>query len=120
MIINIRQSKIFTKDPAVRFSAEYGLSKEVWPEVWKRYKLLHYSNGDLRDYLFVKYARNLSYPVMGRWLQRGEIYMITKPLIKEGIVHVNSAIFKEQEEYVINELVRPLKNGATSKADSIL
>jgi hypothetical protein len=120
MIIDITKSKIFTTEPSIRFSKEYGLPKGVWAEVWRRYKLLEYSNGDIRDYLFVKYARNISYPTMGRWIARGEIYIITKPLIEKGVVHVNSQIFKEYEEYVMNELVRPLKNGATSKAESIL
>ena len=120
MIINIRKSKIFTLDPSIRFSKEYGLPKDVWQEVWRRYKLLDYSNGDLRDYLFLKYARNLSFPAMGRWINRGEIYMITNPLIKEGVEHVNSRIFGDYEEYVMNELVKPLKNGATSKAESII
>ena len=120
MIINIRKSKIFTLDPSIRFSKEYGLPKDVWQEVWRRYKLLDYSNGDLRDYLFLKYARNLSFPAMGRWINRGEIYMITNPLIKEGVEHVNSSIFGNYEEYVMNELVKPLKNGATTKAESII
>ena len=57
---------------------------------------------------------------MDRWLNRGEVFMITQPLIKEGIIHVNSKIFGDYEEYVMNELVKPLKNGAISKAESIL
>lgn len=120
MIINIRKSKIFKLDPSVRFSKEYGLPKEVWNEVWRRYKFLDYSNGDIRDYIFIKYARNISFPAMGRWITRGEVYMICKPLIEKGVVHVNSQIFKEHEEYVMNELVRPLKNGATHKAKAII
>ncbi len=82
--------------------------------------MLEYSNGDIRDYLFLKYARNISYPAMGRWLSRGEIYMITKPLAEKGVVHVNSVIFGKYEEYVMNELVKPLKNGAIKKAESII
>lgn len=120
MIISIRKSKIFTTDPAVRFAKEYGLQKNVWNEVWRRYKLLNYSNGDIRDYLFLKYARNLSFNSMNRWITRGEVYVIVKPLIEMGVVHVNTVIFKEYEEYVMNELVRPLKNGAIKKSESIL
>lgn len=120
MILNIRKSKIFTVDPAMRFAKEYGLPREVWNEIWRRYKHLEYSNGDIRDYLFLKYARSISYPAMGRWITRGEVYLITKPLIEKGVVHVNSVIFKDYEEYVMNELVKPLKNGAMNKADSIL
>lgn len=120
MILDITKSKIFKLDPSIRFSKEYGLPKGVWEEVWRRYKMLEYSNGDLRDYLFLKYARNVSHPAMSRWIYRGEIYIITKPLIEKGVQHVNSRIFGDYEEYVMNELVRPLKNGAIVKAESIL
>jgi len=120
MIINITQSKIFKIDPSIRFSKEYGLSKDVWKEVWRRYKLLDYSNGDLRDYLFVKYARNLGFDSMKRWIYRGEIYMIANPLIEKGVEHVNSCIFGDYEEYLMNELVKPLKNGANKKPKTII
>ena len=120
MLLNITKSTIFKLDPSIRFSKEYGLPKDVWFEVWRRYKLLEYSNGDLRDYIFIKYARNLQHATMYRWLARGEIYMITKPLIEKGVVHVNSSIFKEYEEYVMNEITKPLRNGAIGKSESIL
>jgi len=120
MIISIRKSQLFITDPAIRFAKEYGLPKEAWNEVWKRYKLLKYSNSDIRDYLFIKHARNLSFSTMDRWLKRGELYAIAKPLIAMGVVHVNSVIFKDYEEYVMNELVKPLKTGAKRKAESIL
>ena len=120
MIINITKSKIFTVEPSLRFSKEYGLPNSVWSEIWRRYKWLEYSNGDLRDYLFLKYARNISYPGIARWIARGEVYLIASPLIKKGVVHVNSQIFKENEDFVMNELIKPLRNGATSKADSII
>ena len=120
MILDITISKIFKLDPSIRFSKEYGLPKDVWHEVWRRYKLLDYSNGDIRDYLFLKYARNISWTAMTRWLNRGEVYMITKPLITKGVQNVNSCIFNDYEEFVMNELVKPLKNGASNKAESII
>lgn len=120
MIINITKSRIFTVDPATRFSSEYGLSNKVWYEIWRRYKLLDYTNEELRDYIFVKYIRNLDYKTMYRWINRAEVYTIANPLIKKGVVHVNSSIFNIYEEYVINELTRPLKNGAIAQPKSIL
>lgn len=120
MIISIRKSKLFTHDPAMRFAREHGLPKDAWHEVWRRYKLLEYSNGDLRDYLFVKYARSLSYNGMNRWIARGHVHAITSPLIDKGVVHVNSSIFREYEDFVMNELVKPLKNGGKCRAESIL
>ncbi len=120
MIIDITKSKIFTLSPDVRFSKEYALPSGVWTEIWKRHMLLAYTNEDLRDYLFIKYARNLQRSSMNRWLTRGKIYEICHPIIKKGAVHVNTEIFGELEEFVIKELIKPLKNGATSKSETII
>lgn len=120
MIINITTSKIFTEDPDVRFSREYALPRGVWNELWRKYRLLEYSNGDLRDYLFIKHARNLQQPSMYRWIVRTKIYEITHPLTKKGVKHVNTEIFGELEEFIMKELIRPMKNGAVSKPESII
>lgn len=120
MIINITISQLFTVDPAIRFSKEYGLPQDVWPEIWRRYKLLDYTRSDLHDYIFIKYARNLDNKAMRRWIERAEIYSITKPLVKMGVQHVNSSIFGDYEEYIMNELVKRIKDGGTSDSKSIL
>jgi hypothetical protein len=120
MLLDITKSTIFKLNPSIRFSKEYGLPKEVWYEFWRRYKFLDYSDSDLKDYLFLKYARNISYSAIGRWIMRGEVYMIAKPLIEDGVIHVNSNIFGNYEEYVMNELIKPLKNGASNKSESII
>ncbi len=120
MIINITQSKIFTCDPAIRFAKEYQLPKNSWEELWRKYKILEYSNGDLRDFLFIKYARNLNTISMHRWLIRGRIYEISAPLIKMGVQHVNTEIFGPLEEIVMNELVKSFKNGAIVKSKIII
>lgn len=120
MVIDITQSILFTKDPGERFAKEYSVSNNTWPELWRRYKLLDYSNGDLRDYLFVKHARNLSYNSMNRWLMCGEIYMLSKPLIDKGVTTVNTIIFGELEQYVIDELTKQLRWGRSTESNSII
>lgn len=115
MIITLIQSKLFTQDPDVRFSREYVVPVGTWKELWRRYKLLDYSNGDLRDYLFVKHARNLSYNSMARWIQRSEVFTITNPLIKKGVQHVNTELFGEYEQYVMDELTKQLRYGGARK-----
>lgn len=120
MIITIRKSQLFITDPAIRFAKEYAVPQEAWNEMWRRYKLLGYSPSDMRDYIFIKYARNLTSDAINRWIKRGEVYTIAKPLIKMGVIHVNSAIFKDYEEYVMNEMVKPLKGGAKRKPESVL
>lgn len=120
MIIDLTKSKIFTIEPDVRFSREYALPQGSWTAIWRRYKALDYSNEDMRDYLFIKHARNLNFISMDRWIVRSKIYEISGPLIKKGVKHVNSEIFGELEEIVMNELVKSLKNGATQKPKSII
>lgn len=120
MIINIKNSKIFTDDPAARFAREYSLPQESWNELWRRYKLLEYTNGDIKDFMFMKYARNLHPSTVYRWIVRGRVYEILYPHIKNGVIHVNTEIFGDLEEIVINELVKPLKNGASKESKAII
>jgi len=120
MILDLTQSKLFTVDPDIRFSREYLLPQGTWKELWRRYKLLDYSNGDLRDYLFVKHARRLSYRSMDRWIQRSEIYMLTRPVLERGAKMVNSEIFGAYEQYVMDELTKQLRNGGTASSRIII
>lgn len=120
MILDITQSKLFKVSPDVRFSKEYAVPLGTWIEVWRRYKLLGYLPKDIKDYMFIKYARNLSYNTIDRWIVCNEIYDIASPLIKKGVVHVNSDIFRDWEQNVMNELVKTLKSGSTSSSRSII
>lgn len=120
MIINLNESIIFTKDPDIRFSKEYAVPTGTWKELWRRYKLLEYSNGDLRDYLFIKYARNLSYNAMDRWIVRTEIYTVSKPVIEKGASVVNSEIFGDFEQHVMDELTKQLRFSGSKESKSII
>ncbi len=120
MIINITKSKLFNINPDERFSKEYSLPLGTWTKVWGQYKLLGYSNGDMRDYLFIKHARNLSYNSIDRWIIRTEIFSIANPLIKKGVQHVKSEIFKEWEQDVMNEILKTLKSGDSTSSKIII
>lgn len=120
MLIDLTKSTIFTKDPGIRFAKEHALDKSVWPEVWRRYKLLDYSNGDLRDYLFVKHGRNLAFNTMTRWLLCGEIYMRAKPFLDKGVTTVNTVIFRDLEQQVIDELTKQVRWGRSVKPKTII
>lgn len=102
---------MFTTDPDTRFAKEYAVPKGTWRELWRRYKLLDYSNGDLRDYMFIKFARNLSYNTMQRWILRSEVFTISHPLVLKGVQHVNTSVFKDYEQYVMDEITRTFKYG---------
>lgn len=120
MILNLTKSKLFKKHPDTRFSEEYTVPKGAWNEIWRRYKLLDYSPADIKDFVFVKYARSLSYPTISRWIFRTEIYSISAPLIKKGVVHANSEIFKEFEEELMNELLKTMQYDDTNSSRTII
>jgi len=120
MILDITHSKLFNIDPDKRFAKEYSVPEGTWIEIWRRYKLLDYSHTDIKDYLFIKFARNLSYPAIQRWVIRTEIYGIANPLVKKGVVHVNSEIFREWEQNVMDELFKMIKSGASTTSKTII
>ncbi len=120
MLINISKSKLFTVDPGLRFAREYGLSEDIWKELWRRYKLLEYSNGDLRDFLFIKHARSLSYNSMDRWLKCGEIYSRAKPIVDKGVSNVNTIVFGDLEQDVIDLLTKQLRFGRSEESKAII
>ncbi len=120
MLIDLSKSNLFTKDPDIRFSREYMVPLGTWRELWRRYKLLGYSNGDMRDYLFIKLARNLSYNSMDRWIMRSEIYSRSQPAIQKGARMVNTEIFGDHEQYVIDELSKQLRYGVSKNSRSII
>lgn len=120
MILDLTKSKLFKVNPDVRFSKEYAVPEGVWTEVWRRYKLMGYSQADIKDYLFIKYARGVSYTTIGRWIVRTEIFSIANPLIKKGVRHVNSEIFRAFEQQLMNELIKELKTGESVKSRTII
>lgn len=111
MIINLRESKLFTLDPDVRFAKEYQVPLGTWKELWRRRELMDYTNEDLRDYLFIKYVRNLSNRTIERWINRSKIYIIARPFVQKGVVHANTEIFGDLEQYVLDDLTRSLRDG---------
>jgi hypothetical protein len=120
MILNIRKSNIFKTNPAERFAKEYQLPFEAWNEVWRRYKLLEYSHKDIKDYLFIKYARNLNPKSIDRWILRTEVYGIASPLIEKGVEHVNSEIFKQYEQQLMDYLFQTMKSSGQGQSRIII
>lgn len=120
MILDLTKSKLFSIDPDLRFCKEYAVPIGTWTECWRRYKLMGYSAGDIKDFVFIKRMRSLSYTTIDRWIFRTEIYSIVNPHLKKGVKHVNSDIFKEYEQEVINELVKKLKTGESNNSNIII
>lgn len=120
MIIDLRHSKLFKVNPDIRFTNRYQVKRGTWDDLWRKHIGLEYSNEDLRDYLFMRHARTISFMSMQRWLDRTQIYSIAHAYIKKGGKIVNSNVFGDLEELVINELIKPIKNGDSVRSKSII
>ncbi len=110
MIILITKSELFTIDPDLRFARQYGVSKGVWKELWRRNKLLGYTNKELREYFLLKTGKQIAHKSMNRWIMRTEIYSKTKPVLDMGCESLNSNYFEKLEWFVIKELLKNLQS----------
>jgi len=120
MILNIKKSDIFKVSPDIRFAKEYSVPVGSWNKIWSKYKFYGYNHGDIKDYVFIKHARNLGYTTIDRWIMRAEIYNITEPLLKKGVECVSSEIFNEWEQPLMDYLFKTIKSGASTKSRIII
>jgi len=115
MIIKLTESKLFTKDPAIRFSNQYNVPLNLWKELWKRYKLLGYDVPELCEVFLIKTGNKINNEAMGDWLFKGEIYMMTNDKVKMGVQAVTSEFFGELEQRVLNEILHHVKYSNVKK-----
>jgi len=125
MIIKIKESELFTKEPNIRFSVQYKVEPTIWTELWKRYKLLGYSINELREYyeLITKKKLHEDNDVanfyLTRWIWRTEVFSIAQPAIKKGAETVVSSYFGDYEWDVIKELTKNLKGSVKKNTNAL-
>ncbi len=119
MIIKLRESQLFTTDPAQRFADTYRVSEDIYRELWKRYNLLEYSIAELCEVYYIKVGRPINKRTMSEWMFRGKVYSKVSGKIKMGAQAVNSNVFEELEQRVIKELLKHLKSGISASTKSI-
>ena len=113
MIIDLSKSALFTVHPDERFATELGLPLGTWTEMWRRYKLLGYDEGELRDYLKLKTGKETSKRQIKRWIIRTEIYSLAAPMIKKGATYATTELFRDFEQDVMNEILKHMRSGGT-------
>jgi hypothetical protein len=113
MIIRLNQSDLFKTDPARRFAREYQVSEDVWKQLWKRYKHLEYTDAELCEVFLIKVGRPIGKRGMNRWMFRGEIYALTRPMIDKGVQNVTSKFFGKYEQRVVNIILDKMRAGVT-------
>lgn len=120
MLIDLKKSNLFTKDPDKRFCEEYLVPLGTWMELWRRYKMLGYTQADLKDYFFIKYGRSMDFVTIARWIKKNEIYDIAKIVTERGGQMVNTDRFGEYEQYVIDEITKQMRYGSSKDSKIII
>ena len=110
MIIRIT-SKLFTTDPDSRFAIEQNLPRGLWNDLWRRYKFLGYTPGELKEFYHLKAGKETNINTINRWIFRTEIYHKVQPAVKKGAQAINTEVFGEFEEKLIQELTKQYRNG---------
>lgn len=120
MIINITKSVLFTQDPDMRFSEEYGVPRGFWNLIFNRAKYLEYSLSELCELYQIKTGRKMDMMAMLRWVRRAEIYNKAQPLIRKGTRVVMSEYFGELEEIIVKELLKNVRRSDSKGSRTII
>lgn len=120
MIIHLKKSVLFTVSPDERFCQEYNVHPGFWKDIWRRYKLLTYTQTEVRDFYRLKTGNHITAKTISLWIFRSEIYSMTSPLMKEGVQAVNSSFFRDYEWRLIKELTKNVRRSANKKVKTIV
>lgn len=120
MIIHLKKSILFTRDPDVRFAKEYNLPIGTWRELWKRHKLYGYTIKDMCDFYEMKTKRKTNHRAMSRWIWRSEIYSKVHPLMNKGVELVTAEFFEDDAEQVIKEITKNISFSVNGDVKSLL
>lgn len=105
MYINIKKL-LFTKDPAIRFSVYFKCKESIWREVWKKYKILGFTEKEANAYLTIKINKEIEARRFKRWINRTEVYILAQNAVKSGAKEVNIKYFAPYDEFVRKEIFK--------------
>ena len=120
MILYITKSKLFTEDPALRFSRNYAVDEAVWRDMWHRYTAKDYTNDDLAEFFHIRTGKTITPDAVRRWILRAKVHAKAGPAIKKGAQAVRSDFFGDLEEYVVYEVTRHLRYGEAAESRNII
>lgn len=115
MILNLKESKLFTEHPDGRFSKRYNVPQGLWTEMWRRYSILEYEIKDLQDFFYVKTAREIGHHKLKTWIWRTRVYVRAHEAMKHGARAVSSEWFGELEEELLEELFKNIHTNKSKK-----
>jgi len=120
MIIHIKKSTLFTVDPDIRFSKEYGLPLGTLKALYRRHKMLGYSTNDLCEFYKINTGKETSKKSIKRWMWRTEVYAMTLPIINKGVETVVSSFFKDHEWKVIKEITKNIQSSVQGNTKTLI
>jgi len=106
MLVKLKESKLFTVDPAVRFAKEYQVSPKIWHEMWKRHLFYEYDLDGLCGYFQYKTGKRIKPHKVTLWIQRSYFYSKANHIIRLGQRVVDSQYFGIHEQPLIKELTK--------------
>lgn len=120
MLVKIRSSRLFDTSPAIRFANQYSVPENMWTEMWKRHKMLEFTLSELQEYFLIKTGKKIRKRQITRWIFLTDIYSRTKPAREKGAEVIDTSMFGEFEDKVIEELTRHLKSGSTKRVNVLV
>lgn len=113
MILKLRESKLFTEDPALRFADAYHVTENIYRELWRRHRDLEYSISELCEFFYIRVGMPIKKKKMDEWMFMGRVYMKVERIMEKGALSVDSSFFGELEERLLNKLSRHMRQGVT-------
>ena len=105
MIISLDR-RLFKEDPVYRFSRSFKCTPDTWRNVWRKHKILDYSEDEAYEYLVFILRVNIRKERFKRWVKRTEAYNKAQVAIKKGATQVKKEYFGNLQEFVLREITK--------------
>lgn len=120
MIIDLRKSKLFTDDPAKRFSKTNAVKPKLFEDLMYRYSLQGYTVPDLCIYFHIKVGVPISQRKMHEWIFRHKIYLRAQDALKIGSYIVNTNFFGDLEDRLSRKLTEHMRYRETRNIKTLI
>lgn len=94
----------FTIKPTLRFSETMDVHKDLWDDMWNRYKNLKYSKWDLVEWFFIRTKKQINERTIRRWIVRQELYDDARIAVKSGAKTVSIEYFETHGNRSIEDI----------------
>lgn len=103
MLISLNR-RLFKEDPVYRFSRSFKCHPDIWRNVWRKHKILDYTEDEAYEYLVFILRINIRKERFKRWVKRTEAYNKAQLALNKGAKEVTKDYFGNIQEFVIREI----------------